>query len=174
MTEHFTCSTCNTTHEGLPTDYAWTLPDVVWDIPEAERATRAKFDNDLCQFGERFFIRCVLHVPFKEQPGDYGWGVWVEVSKATFVRYLKVYDHDATGEPAVAGKLANEMPAYPTTLGLPVQVRFGSSTRRPSVHVAGDSGHPLAVEQAEGMSSQRYHEILEMQRPKFVVGGRLD
>jgi len=160
LSTSFICKTCGKTHEGLPTDRGWTLPDVVWAIPETERSDQARFNADLCQFGDRFFIRCILKIQFKEQPGYYGWGVWVEVSEADFYRYIEVYDKDGSGEPMVPGSIANEMPAYPSTLGLPVMVQFQNSTSRPTVHLPSTSNHPLAAEQSAGIDYQRYHAIL--------------
>ena len=55
----------------MPTDHGWKLPDDVWDIPEYERKDKAKFDNDFCQLGNRFFIRCVLKLPFIDQADFY-------------------------------------------------------------------------------------------------------
>src|SRR3546814_1534549 len=75
MESSFNCPTCGTTHEGLPTDHGWQLPDDVWAIPEPERSNKATFTSDLCQLGDRFFIRCLLELPFNEQSGYYGWGI---------------------------------------------------------------------------------------------------
>jgi len=156
----FVCSTCGETHDGLPTDHAWKLPDVVWTIPENERSNQAKFNSDLCQFGSSFFIRCLLKLPFNEQSDYYGWGVWVEVQEPDFYRYVELYDKDGSDEPAVSGTIANSMPGYPSTLGLPVMVQFQNSTSRPAVHMPGVSDHPLAAEQSTGIDNRRYHEIL--------------
>lgn len=156
----FVCKTCGETHEGLPTDRGWTLPDEVWAIPEASRSSQAKFNSDLCQFGSRFFARCVLKLPFNEQPGYFGWGVWVELSEQDFYRYLELYDKDGSSEPMVPGTIANAIPGYPPTLGLPVMVQFQSSSSRPTVHVPRDAVHPLAQEQAKGIDDQHYHSIV--------------
>jgi hypothetical protein len=160
MSSSFVCPSCGDTHEGTPTDHGWKLPDVVWDIPEDERPTRAKFNGDLCQFGDRFFIRCVLKLPFNDQLGYYGWGVCVELSETDFYRYLEIYDKDGSGEPMVHGAIANEMPDYPTTLGLSIMVQFQDSTSRPTVQVPSASSHPLAAEQSSGIDNWRYHAIL--------------
>jgi hypothetical protein len=154
----FVCATCGDTHEGLPTDHGWRLPDVVWAIPEERRSTEAKFNSDLCQFGGRFFIRAVLKLPFNEQPGFYAWGPWVELQEPDFYRYVELYDKDGTDEPMVSGTLANEIPSYQPTLGLPVMVQFQNSTSRPTLKVA--AGHQLADEQTRGIDNRRYHEIL--------------
>lgn len=158
--QSFVCPSCGDTHEGLPTDHGWKLPDVVWGIPESERAKLAKFNSDLCQFGNRFFIRCLLKLQFNEQPDYYGWGVWIEVQEQDFYRYVELYDKDGSGEPPVSGTIANSMPGYPDTLGVPVMVQFQNSTSRPAVLVPTHIGHPLALEQVAGIDNRRYHEIL--------------
>lgn len=79
MNESFTCSICGQKHDGLLTDWAYKLPDEVWKIPEAERPEKARFNNDLCQFNDRNFIRCVLDVPLIETSANFGWGAWAEV-----------------------------------------------------------------------------------------------
>lgn len=157
--QSFVCSTCGDTHEGLPTDFGWRLPDEVWAIPEAERATRAKFDSDRCQLGDRFFIRCILALSFTEQPGYYAWGVWVEVRDSDFWRYIELYDKDGRAEPAIPGSIANAIPGHRSTLGLPVQVQMQGEKSRPSVRVV-DGDHPLSMEQRAGISNRRYHDIL--------------
>lgn len=157
---HFVCHTCGSTHEGLPTDHGWTLPDVVWAIPEEERAIQAKFDSDLCQLGERYFIRCVLKLPFNEQRDFFSWGIWVEVAKQDFWPYVELYNADGRSEPAISGAIANMISGYRPTLGLPVMVQFQTSTSRPSVIVPNGSDHPLAAEQIGGISNQRHHDML--------------
>jgi len=156
----FVCPTCGDTHDGLPTDHGWKLPDEVWAIPEDERSNKAKFNSDLCQLGSRFFIRCLLKLPFNEQADYYGWGVWVEVPEPNFYRYVELFDKDGSSEPPVPGSIANAMPGYPSTLGLPVMVQFQGSTSRPTAQVSSASDHPLGVEQSSGIDNRRYHEIL--------------
>ena len=156
----FVCDTCGEDHQGMPTDYAWKLPDVVWAIPEERRSIEAKFDSDLCQLGDAFYIRCVLELPFNEQPGNYAWGPWVEVSEQHFYRYVELYNADGSDEPIFPATLANEITGYPTTLDLSVMVQLRNSTSRPSLHVVPATDHLLAREQSDGISNQRYHQIL--------------
>ncbi|NKF24112.1 DUF2199 domain-containing protein [Solimonas marina] len=161
MNSSFRCPTCGGTHDGAPTDHGWKLPDVVWNIPEEKRSSRARFNTDLCQLGDRFFIRCILKLPFNVRSGYYGWGVWVELSRDDFYRYVERYDQDGSHDPMVAGSIANKIPGYSESLGLPVMVQFQNSTSRPTVHVPKTTGHALADEQALGIDDQRYHAILE-------------
>ena len=101
-------------------------------------------------------------MPFSEQSGYYGWGVWVEVQSPGFDRYVELYALDGRDEPPVDGLIANEVPGYEATLGLPCTVQFQTSTTRPTVNVSIATGHAIAVEQADGISNGRYHEILEV------------
>jgi hypothetical protein len=133
---------------------------VVWAIPENKRSDQAKFNSDLCQLGSRFFMRCLLKLPFNGQSAYYGWGVWVEVHEHNFNRYFELYDKDGSHEPPISGTIANAIPGYPSTLGLPVMVQLQTSTSRPTVLVPTNGNHPLAAEQSTGIDNQRYHEIL--------------
>lgn len=159
LADSFNCSICGEEHEGLPTDRAFTLPDDVWAIPEPERSEVARFDNDLCQLGERYFMRCVLEVPFSDRDGFFGWGAWAEVEWSVFERYLEMYERDGWDEPLHTGKLANALPVYPDSLGAPVLIQFRESTRRPSLHALPDDPSVLANEQRQGIDNFRFHEI---------------
>ena len=133
---------------------------MVWAIPEAERSSKAKFNSDLCQMDDRFFIRCLLKIPFNEQAGYFGWGIWIEVAASDFHHYIELYDKDGSGEPAIHGAIANEIPAYPFTLGIPVLVQFQDSNSRPAVQFPATADHPLATELAHGLDNARYHELI--------------
>ncbi|GLV25387.1 DUF2199 domain-containing protein [Sphingobium sp. Cam5-1] len=160
MNDSFTCSICGEEHRGLVKDWAYKLPDEVWAIPEAERAERARFNNDLCQFDERNFIRCVLDIPLTETSDSFGWGAWAEVGWTTFERYLELYDQDGSTEPTHLGTLANDLPAYPASFGTPVVIQFRNSTQRPSLFLNAEDKSLLAREQRNGICEARYHEIL--------------
>jgi hypothetical protein len=161
MSEAFVCSVCGQTHEGLPTQWAWKLPDVVWAIPEEERESATDFTEDVGTHDGRFFIRCVLPIPFTHQTEFFGWGVWAEVGRATFLRYLDVYEVDASAEPPLPGTLANVIDLYGAPLGQPVLIQFGIASQRPTLHLTNDDTSPLAQEQRAGMGADRHHEILK-------------
>lgn len=160
MSETFVYGICGEVHSGLLKDRAWKLPDEVWAIPEPERSQRAKFNSDLCICDGRYFIRCVLPVPLTDRPGYFGWGIWVEVDRPVFERYLSLYEADGSGEPQYAGKLANVLPPYDEPLGADVLIQFGASTKRPWVHFPSGANSELALEQRRGIDSVRHHAIL--------------
>jgi hypothetical protein len=156
----FVCSQCGATHEGHVTDYGWALPDDVWAIDEAARAEHAFWDSDFCVMGDRHFIRCLLCVPFTERAGYLGWGVWVEVAVADFVRYGELYDVDARGEPPKRGVLANAILGYEDAARESVSIQFGDGSDRPELTTDTDSGSSLAVDQRRGYDDLKYHQIL--------------
>jgi hypothetical protein len=159
MTTGFSCSTCGQSHDGLPADRGYTLPDVVWAIPEAERAERARFDTDLCMLGDRHFIRCVLDIPFTETKGQFGWGAWAEVDRSTFERYLELYHADGTNESLKDGLLANDLPPYANAIGTRVAIQFQDPSRRPALFLLSTDNSLLAREQRDGIDDRRWHEM---------------
>lgn len=160
MDDHFVCGICGETHAGLTTDWAYTLPDEVWALPESERAARAKYDSDLCLLDDRHFIRCVLPVPLVGQEGAFCWGAWAEVERSTFYRYLELYEVDGSDEPPHDGTLANALSVYGRTTGVPVLIQFGDPTQRPILSTRPDDQSPLAQEQRLGIDEARHHEIV--------------
>ena len=157
----FICSHCGKSHDGLPTDFGFTLPDEIFAMSKEERDAKAEWNTDICQMGERRFIRGVLRIRFLDRQGDFGWGVWVEVKRPVFDRYVELYDHDASTEPPYTATLANQPPGYGAALGMNVKLQFGAKSQRPTVDFPPDSKCLLATEQEQGMTEARYHEILK-------------
>ncbi len=120
MDDSFVCRICGQTHQGLVTDYAYELPDVVWAIPENERKDRAKFAPDLCMLDQPFFIRCVLEIPFIDRAERFGWGCWAEVDRKSFQRHLELYETDGSAEPLHQGRIANALPGDEDGLDTPI------------------------------------------------------
>jgi len=160
MSDHFVCGICGETHPGLTTDWAYTLPDEVWALSEPERATRAKYDSDLCRLDNRYFIRCILPVPLTDQNEAFCWGAWAEVSEQTFYRYVELYEVDGSSEPSHPGRLANALSPYGQTLGVPVLVQFGDPTKRPGLTALVNDHSLLAREQRLGIDAERHHMIV--------------
>ncbi len=156
MSKDFVCNVCGTSHAGLPTDWAFTLPDDVWAIPSDCRAQHATFDTDLYLFGDRHFIRGLLAIRFTEMTGRYGWGVWVEES--SFARYLQLYSSDGPTEPRYPGLLANAPKPYDSSLANVCS----SSLKTYRLVRACTWQFMLAVEQRRGMDAREYHELLDI------------
>jgi hypothetical protein len=120
----------------------------------------------MAAFEGRWFIRGVLQTPFKFADFRFAWGLWAEVSENTVAAYGEDFDRDGSHLPCEPGRIANELPAiYPSSVGLEVRIQFGPADKRPTLALLPDCPHPLACEQREGLSIERYHEILAAIRP---------
>ena len=154
------CEHCGKHHDALPTDKGYALPDDVWAIPKRKRAARAQFTADLCIYGDRHFIRCVLRLPMRDAAGAFGWGIWAEIDAETYARYCELYGADGTDEPPKRGTIANMMPGYEDAAGETVWLQFGTREHRPLLRTSLLSPTSLARDQATGLTSARYHEVL--------------
>ena len=151
------------TPESLSLDWGFELPDEVFALPDAEQDEQVRYNDDLCQWGDRFFIRCILPVPLKDQDDYFGWGAWAEVEAAVFERYLELYEEDGREEPPHPAKLANRLAPYPgTTLGTRVLIQFQTPDERPTLTLLETDKSRLAQEQRDGIDAARHHEVLEV------------
>src|SRR6266545_2498135 len=114
----WTCALCDAEHDELPMDIAYARPQHYFEIPEDERAARVRFDNetnaDVCVIdGEAFLIRCALPIPV-DGGEEFRHGIWVVVEESAFRKYV-TFDGDGSNEPPFEGRLASEIPGYPST-----------------------------------------------------------
>jgi hypothetical protein len=58
------------------------------------------------------------------------------------------------------GKLACKIPLHPDSLGLPIEIQFGSANHRPKFFLPAETVHLLAIEQREGIDQERYLKIV--------------
>jgi hypothetical protein len=116
--------------------------------------------TDLCEFDGRFFIRGVLYIPLLERDEHFGWGIWAEIDRADFIRYLKLFNVDASNEAPINGALANAIPGYRDALNERLLVKFGNSSNRPEFHLDPLSKSTLAKDQHTGIDDKRYHDML--------------
>lgn len=149
--------------EPLSLDRGFELPDEVFALPDAEQDEQVRYNDDLCQWGDRFFIRCILPVPLKDQDDYFGWGAWAEVEAEVFERYLELYEEDGREEPLHPAKLANRLAPYPgSTLGTRVLIQFQTPDERPTLALLETDKSRLAQEQRDGIDAARHREVLEV------------
>src|SRR3989344_3098244 len=73
---------------------------------------------------DRYFIHARATLPLKDTSSELGFGLWVEVDKEDFDRYLRAENDDEKYKSFVAkGKLANNWPGFEDTIGLKVTFR---------------------------------------------------
>ena len=156
------CGTCGEEHDLSGIEPSFTRPDAVFAVPPDQRGRRINADNDTCLIssedgqGLACFLRAVLRVPIQGAGTTIGWGLWVEVSDDTYWRVSAVWNEaDQNQEPPFPCTVANEIPNYPSTRGLPGTMRLTGVRTRPSLVLAADSQHPFAVEARTGVPLER-------------------
>ena len=127
-------------------------------MPE-EDARIARLGTDLANIGEKhFFIRGVIEIPIIGFSEALNYGVWASLSQKN---YQWVYDHwddtDLHKRPAMFGWLDTQLANYPPTVNLKTNVHLRKKLR-PSVELE-PTGHPLAIEQRNGITITRVLEI---------------
>jgi hypothetical protein len=160
--EHFRfeCATCGEVHQGLPA-FGFDYPLPLLTIPEGERSERVSLTSDTCIIDEaEFYIRARLEIPVHGYEEPMSWGVWVSLSPANFARFEELADEP--GREAHGpwfGWLCSAMPGYPDSL-LKTLVHLQPVPMRPLVELE-PTGHPLAVEQREGITELRARQIVQ-------------
>ena len=158
----YICSTCGKAHEGLPTDWGFGLPDEVYALSYLDKYRRARSNSDLCTLDEgRFFFRGLLMIPFTHQIGHFAWGVWIEVPRAAHDFYLDNFSNELAQGTTFSGTIANAIPGFDDSLGLPLEAVIQSAKSRPLFYFPNASGHELARDQRAGIGPERHHSYLE-------------
>jgi len=90
------------------------------------------------------------------------WGLWAEVAEKDLTRVLALWDDPRQAdEPAFAAIVANRVPGYPETIGLPVEMRLTGPSSRPALAFDASNHHPFAAECREGVPVHRVVEWLK-------------
>lgn len=160
------CAKCGEEHELL--DPTFRRPEAFVELDTHSQDAHAKANDDLCSIelpGEaaRYFVRGTLPVPVEGHAEGVWWGLWAEISEAAFQRTLELWsDPNQATEPPYPGVLANVIPAYPNTLGLPLRVQLTGPTSRPEFRFASDAEHPFVHECRCGIDAHRATEWNEL------------
>ena len=107
-------------------------------------------------------MRGSLEIPVRGSDDPFVWGVWVSLSEENFFRFQELLDVELRSRHGpFVGWLCSPPKPYPDSLHLKTEVHLRDRGIRPSV-VLEPTDHPLAVEQREGISTERVAEIYEM------------
>ena len=156
------CSKCGAEHDLL--DPTFRRPEAYVRLTGEAQDRHASADDDLCRLSlpdqpARFFVRGVLPVAVRDEADGIWWGLWAEISEPAFRRILELWSApDQANEPPIEGVLANLIPSYPDTLGLPLVVRLTGPASRPELCFGPDSAHPFVRECASGVDAHRASE----------------
>ena len=159
----FQCSCCGHTLDGPPLSWHLNAPDAWTGLSALDRRFGGNtIDSDLCIIHQKdYFIHGLIEIPVLDGEGPFAWGVWVSLSKDNFNRSCDLWDDPArVNEPAYFGWLSNSLPGYPETLNLKTAVHNRAVGMRPYIELE-PTEHPLALEQANGITTARVREIAE-------------
>lgn len=164
MTKEPICSCCGKEITGLPLDYSMRLPDNILALPHSEHDNVSQPIKSLISYNdEEFYIRGVIPIEVKGTDDYLVFGVWVEVEEEGYHRayeaWVESHDKKAIFEGAIIGRLANEFPTalYPDTFNHLLAI-----FDRPEIAaqcLLKETDHPFSLEQYEGVTIERVHEI---------------
>jgi len=160
----FVCHSCGKTHDELPLDIGFDYPDLYFDVPKEERASRVFHNADYCVIDrQHHFVRGYVPIPIlgAQPPRDFfRWGVWVSLSQKSFENYISLQGLEVPKDTSYFGWLCNRISEYPDE-PLKCDV-FPQEKLRPRIRIQ-RCDHPLYREQTEGIPLQRVHDLV-MQR----------
>jgi hypothetical protein len=158
----FDCGVCGKHHSTLPLSYSVKAPRTASLIPVNELEQRVVITPDQCVIdGREFYLRGRIVIPILEYSEPFIWGVWAEVSPKKFIQTIDLWKQEGREtEPPFSGWLDSEISLFGNTINLEVAVQTQKVGRRPHFTVV-DSGHPLAVEQRDGITMFRAKQIAE-------------
>jgi len=132
-------------------------------------------DGDMCSIGagkeREFFLRANVEFEVAGAGDPLVFSAWVRLSPEDMIRLMQRWESpERNSDPAYLGVLANDLPGYPQTIGLEVEIHTGEVGER-SRAVVTPADHPLADQQWEGMTSGQVQGIAEvLAHPAGPVG----
>jgi hypothetical protein len=167
--ETWKCSTCGEFHQELLMDIAFQKPQQYLEIPCEERVDRvwidAETNADLCVIdNSSYLIRAFL--PLNIESGNiFRFGVWVKIDRVDFLEYYETkWNLEIT--PVYQGVISSKIPGYSQTEELTVDVQVQGYNDRPTL-ILHSSNHQLSLEQRNGITLSRVHEIIETCLPEW-------
>lgn len=161
----YRCRSCTKLHQGLP-ELTFGAPDRYVLVPESERADRARLGTDYCVVDDcYFYLRCRLELPVRGFAETLRLGVWARIGKDLFTTYFqRAGSVDELAIEPFFCLIANDLPGYPGTNGLPGKVVAGEGRGGAPSLVPGAAEHPLARDARDGLSIERALEIVHASR----------
>lgn len=164
--KNLTCGCCGEELTGLPLDVSIGYPDRIMILSDEDKT---KYVAKPCQSlmswrNKEFFVRGIIELPILETEDKFCYGAWVQVSKKDYKKFLKAWvkskRNDETVDEHIYGFLACMMPPnlYPDAYGLN-SVICDRPDKAAGI-VLEPTEHPLALEQRQGITMDRVHEMV--------------
>jgi hypothetical protein len=154
-----TCPKCGAEHDLL--DPTFRRAEAFVRLDTRSQGEHAFANDDLCRISipdtaSCYFVRGTLPVTVEDHSEGIRWGLWAEISESDFHRTLKLWsDADQASEPPFEGALANVIPSYPNTLGIPLRIQLTGPTSRPEFRFGPDTDHPFVRDCQSGVDAHR-------------------
>lgn len=166
-THQHICPCCNEPIEPgtMPLDYSFRLPDNGIVISRGKFPWRVRQQGmSFCSIDLRYYyIRGVVEIPIIGQEQLLCWGTWISVLKEDYKKYYNSFDADGGTENVldepILGLLANSFPPeiYPDAYD--IKVMAFDRQRMALRFELEPTDHPLSLEQYNGITVERVHEI---------------
>jgi hypothetical protein len=155
----FKCAACGEVHEGMPS-FGAHAPLSYYEVPKEERKNRCYLGTDDCVIDDEFFfVRGCLEIPVIGETEPFSWGVWVSLSEASYLEWVKCYESDKRSHIGpFFGWLNAWIKPYPDTISLKTNVHLRDDGIRPFIELQ-SADHPLAIEQRVGITVERVAEL---------------
>lgn len=117
-----------------------------------------------------YFIHCTATLPIDAYESDLGFGLWVEVSRKDFFRYLESQSDDKEYEGfECEGYLANDWPLFPYTRGNKVKIKVVDVNRK--IHIIDIQSSDVELQKYKEIKSLDKHQknILRTRIHKFYL-----
>jgi hypothetical protein len=155
------CHTCGLEHADIPLCFGIEAP---WRalVPESEFEQRVDLTPDQCVVDEQhFFIRGHIEIPIRDYPEPLAFSVWSSLSERSFIHMSDRWEAaDRASDPPYFGWLSSPIAAWPSTVHLKLSVQSRPPRITPLFTVE-PTEHPLALDQHNGISLKRWHEIAD-------------
>ncbi|WP_442300657.1 DUF2199 domain-containing protein [Terriglobus sp. 2YAB30_2] len=159
--ESWVCSTRGEAHSDIPFSFAADFPDPVASCSHEEFESRVVAGSDQCIVdGKEFFLRGLIEIPILGEEAPFLWGVWALLREGDFDEISDCWEEEGREHRhgPFKGRLANKMSMEPDPFNLQITVRLQEVGQRP-VFFIDDPGHPLFLQQKNGISLQMAKEI---------------
>jgi hypothetical protein len=153
------CNHCGQTHEDIPDCFAIGAP---WPdlVPEAEFDDRVQLSFSECIVDEQhFFVRGHIEIPIIDHHESLVFSVWSSLSEKSFIHFFdRSEEPDRETDDPYFGWLSSPIWIYPETRHLKLAVQSRAPGLVP-LFILEETDHPLAIDQRNGISIARWHEI---------------
>jgi hypothetical protein len=153
------CHICEVEHTDIPLCFGVEAPWRAF-VPESEFAHRVNLTPDQCVVDEQiFFIRGHIEIFIHDYPDPFAFSVWASLSELSFLHMSERWEAaDRASDPPYFGWLCSPIVVYPSTIHLKLSVQSRPPGLAPLFTVE-PTEHPLALDQNNGISIERWHEI---------------